>query len=357
MNSKILDSIFHGALKPWLISFEENALKEIVKNTRKSSIVSFQDNLARLKTLLCFTPELLPSVSTLPNEPLMQLSYGCTMPEPITIPQHYYKLLMDAGVINYFNATLNNPFIQDYALDVPYQIGDKCLKGIAVLANEVNNEIAALEPDSKDTTYFALNYLRNNLLVLYFSIQDTFEDNLTDVFDSLEDFYLYKMDNNSDIIELKQLSIGNNGSMNTINKTLPITPPPLTFGGKQANRNNLQALFDDLCVDITFLDEEKTSVSTLVDLLLAKEIEPGSVNIYLACQTTEFVLVMDTIGKRFTKLTQTNIEKSKCFWTKEEHNKPPSLITSSNYSKSRSKSKMKDEKKKEILDTIHKYLP
>jgi hypothetical protein len=46
------------------------------------------------------------------------------------------------------------------------------------------------------------------------------------------------------------------------------------------------------------------------------------------------------------------------FYSKEEQNKPAvTLITSSNFSKSRGKSKMKTETQEAILETINRYFP
>ena len=84
---------------------------------------------------------------------------------------------------------------------------------------------------------------------------------------------------------------------------------------------------------------------------------PNKIKIYLGCKTTVFVFIIDSIGKHFQRLTQTNIEKSMSFYSKEEQNKPAVLITSSNFSKSRGKSKMKTETQEAILETINRYFP
>ena len=65
----------------------------------------------------------------------------------------------------------------------------------------------------------------------------------------------------------------------------------------------------------------------------------------------------DNISKQFQRLTQTNIERSMSFWTKEDIKKPTTLITSTNFSKSRGKSKMRIELQEDILATIQKYFP
>jgi hypothetical protein len=357
MNSKILNSIYYGQLKPWLITFDsDRELKETIRTVSKMPFASISDYENRLKFLLQKLPSLQQSFNSLQLQILQPLNYATSLPEPSTLPQHFYKAIIEAEKIRYYNETLANPFIKDNALDVPYQIGEKSLKSIAILANELNNELVQKDIDITNLTHFTLLYLRNSLIELYFSIQEQFKEHLSDIYENIDDFYLYKMDDDTDKIVLKQITITNQNKPSIYLKTTP-EKTKLSFGWKNGNKNSLISLFDDLCFDIGFLDEKKTSVDTLVELLISKDIEPGSINIYLACQTTEFVFVIDNLHNHFLRLTQTNIEKSKCFWTKEEHNKPPALITSSNFSKTRSKSKMKEEKKTEILDTISKYFP
>jgi hypothetical protein len=46
-----------------------------------------------------------------------------------------------------------------------------------------------------------------------------------------------------------------------------------------------------------------------------------------------------------------------CFWTKDDTNKAPTLVTSTNFSKSRGKSKMRIKLQEAILATIQKYFP
>lgn len=356
MNSKILNDIYHGQLKPWLFNLDDRELKQTIREVSKIPTSTLKGNEDRLKTLLQPFPTLHKVIQPLNINSFKSLSFSCLLQEPTTIQQHFYKAVIDAEVLRYYNATINNPLIKDQSLDVPFQIGEKSLKGISVLLNSINNELSEKEYQAEDLTCFTLEYLKSSLLILYFSIQEHFKSFLTDVYESVEDFYLYKMDNDSEIVEIKQLPLDKNKNP-IITTSKSSEPPKLSFGWKKTDTSKLQALFDDLCVDYNFLNEEETSVATLVELLTEKEIVPGNYKIYLGCQTTEFVFIMDNLGKAFQRLSPTNIEKSMSFWSKGRANKKPTLINAENYFKTRSKNKIKEETKEEILTLIQKYFP
>lgn len=362
MNSKILNSILNGALKPWLITFDDDKiLKNIVKQVQNKPNTKVEEIKTNLSTLLQPFPSLLKQMEYPIAEPIIPLTYTVSLPVPTTLFNHYYKSLIDEEIARYFNVSIQNPFIQDNTLDVPFQIGHKSLKGIADLCNQINNEIAerGFADNSiplSDTTFFALTYLRNSLLALYFSIQELFKEHLTTVYNSFDEFALHCLDNDCKNVQLNSTTTQGQ-KISTPKETAVNEPQKLSFGYKGQDTNKLLNLFNDLCIDITFLNEEKTTVEALVDLLTTKEIIHGSSNIFLGCQTTEFVFVMDNLSKQFQRLTPTNIEKSMCFWSKPISSKNPTLISSDNYFKTRAKSKMRIEKQEVILATIQKYFP
>jgi hypothetical protein len=59
MNSKILNEIYHGQLKPWLFSFDERELKETIREVNKiPSTITLQGlDENRLKRLLKSFPD------------------------------------------------------------------------------------------------------------------------------------------------------------------------------------------------------------------------------------------------------------------------------------------------------------
>jgi hypothetical protein len=362
MNSKILNSILNGELKPWLISFDdERILKVIIKQVKNNPNETSLQVQSNLNALLKPFPALLKGLNFSPMEQLQPLSFSSNLPTPVTLFNHYYKGIIDAEVARYFNATIHNPLIKDKALDVPFQIGHQSLKGIAGLCNQTNNEIiergfVSNNTAISDTTFFALTYLRNSLLTLYFAIQKPYNEYLTNTYNSYEDYALYCLDEaNFEFSLIPNTNVQQ--AIQPITKLKLIEPPKFSFGWKGGSAEKLQGLFDDLCIDIKFLDEEKTSVKTLVELLTSKDITIGTPQIYLGCRTTEFVIVTDEIAKHFQRLTQTTIEQSKCFWSKPATNKPSTLISSSTISNSRKRNKTKEEVISDIKATIDKHLP
>lgn len=359
MNLQIFNSIVNGELKPWLIDIEEGTLKEIVRQANKMPVNDLQQVTNKLRHLLQPFNNIQKSIPAPTIQEIKQQAYFSNSIEATTLLQHYYKGLIDAALISYYNDAVNNPFIKDNTLDVPFQIGEKSLKGISVLCNQANNELRERGFDDvqpyTDITHFALTYLQNNLLALYFSIQNAFKEFLNNAYDTVEDYMLYSIENSFEFT----LVPNENASKVTQQIIKPTTnqPPKFSFGWKGGSPEKLQALFDDLCVDIKFLDEEQTPVKTLIELLTSADVKIGTPKIHLACRTTEFVLVMDAISKHFLRLTQTTIEKSQCFWSKPATNKPSALITSTTISKSRAKNKTKEEVISDIKATIDKHLP
>lgn len=359
MSLQIFNSIVNGELKPWLIDFEESTLKDTIRQANKMPVTCLQEVVDKLKHLLQPFNSLQKAIAVTNSKEIKVQDYYCNTIEATNLLQHFYKALIDAEQIRYYNETLTNPFIKDNTLDVPFQIGEKSLKGIAVLCNQANNEL--IERGFTDTatftdiTHYTLTYLRNNLLALYFSIQEPNKEFLSVTYNTVADYMMYNLDSTIEISLLQNQNVSN--GIKHVTKPISNEPPKFSFGWKGGSAEKLQGLFDDLCIDIKFLDEEKTSVKTLVELLTSKDIKKGTPPIYLGCKTTEFVIVIDEIAKHFQRLTQTTIEQSKCFWSKPATNKPSALISSTTFSKSKAKNKTKEEVISDIKATIDKYLP
>lgn len=365
MEIQIFNSILFGSLKPWKVNqADAKSYSSFIKKANAT-----QDIIDRLNCLLEPNPELILPKTT--EIQLIQPFYSIDLPEYYDTLSNYYCLLINTesqrifNVFKIFSDSLKHP------IDINHQT-NKILRKIKILLVQVLEEIEEIgneetPPKNFNLTEFVLSYLEKNLFVLYFNIQAINEKHLVNII-SQKDFHVLELNQPintlPEILELlpqthiqagnvkKQINIKVDN--NTTNK--PQTPK-LSFGWKGNNKNTLHNLFDDLCIDINFLNEEKTTIENLVELLTAKEVVPSKINIYLGCKTTEFVFVIDNICKNFQRLTQTNIEKSKSFWTKEEIKKPSTLITSTNFSKSRGKTKMKGELKEEILATIQKHFP
>ena len=170
MDIKIFDSILHGVLKPWVVSFPETQeLKEIIRNADKIEPTNAKELQQKLQFLLYPFKELSQLVTLSDNEDLKRLSFKGPFLAPLDLPTTYYRLLIDAEALRYFNAVMNNPFIIDKDLDIPFQIEHKVLKSIATLANEAQTELIerGLTDEKSDTltlTQFVLISLKNSLI-------------------------------------------------------------------------------------------------------------------------------------------------------------------------------------------------
>lgn len=329
MNSKILNSILNGELKPWLISFEdERILKAIiqqVKNKPNETTIQVQAN---LYALLEPFPALLKGLELTKIEQLQPLGFSSNLTTPVSLINHFYKAIIDAEVARYFNATIRNPLIKDKELDVPYQIGHQSLKGIVGLSNQANNEIIERGFEANNTaisevTYFALTYLRNSLLTLYFAIQEPFIEYLTITYSNFDDYALYCLDDSN-----FDIGIFKNEVQEEIVSIAKSNNKPFNFGFK-GDEAKLKIVIKILCVYKNLLDESVTSQDDFTQLLLTKNISDKVYNIQIGCETNLFQHIVDQLKVTSPKFTYANIGKCNYFKTKNGNPIQASLLSNS----------------------------
>lgn len=340
MNSKILNSILNGELKPWLISFDdERVLKGIIQQVKNKPNETTPEVQANLNALLKPFPALLKGLEFPTMEQLHPLNFSSNLPTPVTLINHFYKAIIDAEVARYFNAAIHNPLIKDNELDVPYQIGHQSLKGIAGLCNQANNEIIerAFETNNtaiSDATYFALTYLRNSLLTLYFAIQKPFKEHLTTTYDSFEDYALYCLNDANFEFNLIEIETGNIDVKQTPQKS-----NTLTFGFR-GDDERLLAVVKNLVLRMDFLNEQLTTIEQFIEVFTAKDLKGVKTKIHIACATTEFEEIMQQFQTVAKKFTPANIKKCRLFYTSEG-----TLIDDNLLYVTKNKSKIAKEKK------------
>lgn len=344
MNLQIFNSIVNGELKPWLIDIEESTLKEIVRQSNKMPVNDLQQVANKLRHLLEPFNNIQKSIPVPSIQEIKQQAYSSNNIEATTLLQHYYKGLIDAALIIYYNETINNTFIKDNALDVPFQIGEKSLKGISVLCNQANNELKERGfddvPPYTDIAHFALTYLRNNLLAIYFSIQKPFKEYLTNTYNSFEDYALYCLDDRNfefNLIENETDSIEAPQAQKKTNT--------LTFGFR-GDEERLLAVVKALVFRLYFLNEKLTTVEQFIKVFTAKDLKGIDIKIYIDCATNEFEEIMQQFKTVASKFTPTTISKSKLFYAKEG-----TLIDANLLYVTKSKSKLAIEKK-ELISAI-----
>jgi hypothetical protein len=226
-------------------------------------------------------------------------------------------------------------------IDIRYQV-KKILNNIKVLTQQT-----AAELNERDFTYipneeshyvhFALYYLKHNLINLYFSIQEIFKSNLTQI-TTLEDFYL--LDLQEPLSKLQKLDLIDQKGNNDINEQ------KFSFGFR-GNKENLKMVLGQLCLKIGLLNEKKSTIDELVEAFTTKDLVPNSVKIYINCETAQFRYIIDCIKSKFNNLKLKTIQKSGIFFSKNDI-----LITSQNLSSG----KIENPKEKDKIDNIIKHL-
>jgi hypothetical protein len=119
-------------------------------------------------------------------------------------------------------------------------------------------------------------------------------------------------------------------------------PAKLTFGF-HGTKAKLKNVITELTNKIELLNEEKTAIDELVNLLCSKDIQINAVQIHLNCETVQFRYIIDKLSNYFHGLTPVNIAASQAFYSKKAK-----LITAQNlYS-----SKVENAKEQATIDNI-----
>jgi len=128
-------------------------------------------------------------------------------------------------------------------------------------------------------------------------------------------------------------------------KKIKSEEPSFKFKG---DKKHLEGIVRILCLKLNFLNEDKTSVNDLIDILVAKDYNKNRKEIYLGCNTKVFAHTLDKLKENFGNLKPSEIGRSQLFRSENEE-----IITAQNiYSSKNSKEPVA---KKEI-DKIFKQL-
>jgi hypothetical protein len=368
MELKVLNSILFRELMPW--TFDSKDINEKLKKIRNMDPVTDKELLQQLQILLSDYSDLskwLEKQNSKNTIPLKHHCFAIDFPDYHDAVTKYYSKIISYETLRVYNAFISKIQKYDKKVDIVYHTTN-ALKNIKALTINTVKEIKErgfeeIPNEQSSLSHFVLHLLRQHLTVLFFDIQELSNESVSNPI-NIEDFYLLELKLPKKVgKEIKKID----KNLDTVNAILTnelpnnidafTEKPKLSFGWKNGKVSQLENLFDDLCVDFNFLDQDKTSVEALINILTTKEIIASEINIYLGCNTTVFVFIMDNISKCFQRLTPSNIEKSKSFWSKALTNKNAVLIKSDNFYKTRGKSKMNSEIQTNILETIQRYFP
>lgn len=354
MEVKVLDSVIHGALKPWKTdTANTRRLTELVKSAKAVSPKNNADLLTQLTTLLSDYPDLQKIVETetaRDNTAIQHPPFSIELPVPNDALTRFYYLLIAADSLRIFNTVLQESSNWSELVDIRYQV-NKTLTNIRVLVKQTASELIeqgfTTTPDEKSNhIHNTLYFLKHTLVALYFSVQESFKAYLKQV-TTIEDFYILDLQEPlSNMLPL--IPIEQPGEPETDDRA-ETSQDKIHFGFKD-DLDKLRTVINQLCFQIEYLNEDVTEADDLIKVLTAKSILPGSVKIQIGCETKHFRYTIDKFQPYFNSLTLANIAKSKLFYSKKD-----TLITANNLSASNSKSKI-DPKEKATIDKIFKNL-
>ncbi len=150
---------------------------------------------------------------------------------------------------------------------------------------------------------------------------------LAEIKHAIEDFELHPIDGFTDIqhrfahealhyVSEQQRRYGKKKNREDINLQILSS---LSFYYREKDTDALVFIYKHLNAAIDFINVEKTSLSSFIEILTAPDLNALSPNkqIWLNCQTTEAAYVLRQMQSLFDELTFSNIGKSVCFFSRQ----------------------------------------
>lgn len=349
MEVKILDSIIHGALKPWKLDASNTRhFTELVKAAKAVSPNTNAGLLKQLTALLADYPDLqkaLADETPSDDTPLQQLLFNTELPKYIDPVTQFYYILITSETLRFNNALLQQAANWTELVDIRYQAG-KTLTNIKVLAKQTATELyeqgfKSVPDEQSSFIHFALYYLKHCLIQLYFSVQESFKESLVQT-TTLEDFFQLDLgESSSNLVALEYIGPAVETAANKKGKK-----EKFSFGFK-GDKESLKTVISQLCLKLSLINDTMNTEDDLFQVLISKDLKPGTIKINIGCETVEFRYILIGLKKVFDNFSFSNIEKAKTFYSKTGN-----FITAQNlYS-----SKIENPKTKEEIDNIIKHL-
>lgn len=285
-------------------------------------------------------------------EPEFQPQYEIEFYRPFNHKTKYYHKLIQNASIDYCNK-IHHQIIEDDRIKLhkywrndtlnkklPARLRDigKIIKERQYSLDYTNPHKSSFEIDSdhKTETYI-LQLLKIALIRVYLEIQNFFQfipqNDLLVEEDFYTQFLFEPVPSDSSIKKILLVNIISKQS-----KSIKIS-----FGYNLPTTNNLKNTCKLLTLKIDFLDDNFTSLEDFIEVMTSKDLAQVKKQIHIGCETTQFRYIVDKYKPYFNTLTLSNIEKSKCFYSKNNV-----LITATNLSRN----KHHDPKEKTTIDNI-----
>lgn len=333
MEIKILDNILHGELKPWKVDASNTRhFAELVKTAKTVSLTTNAELQKQLTALLDDYPTLkkwLATQTTKSNIALQQLVCGIDLPACSNPVTHFFAAIITAETLRVYNSFMQQSVNWNTSIDIPFQTG-RLLNSLKVLTQQTVAELkerdfTTVPGEQSDTVHFALYYLQHKLIQLYFSVQETFKDNLPQV-TTLVDFYSLDLNlPKAQIIELKKLTTVPTEEVKSIAQS---DNKPFSFGFK-GDETKLRNLISVLCTHKNLLDETITKPDDFIKLLTTKDINDKNYKINIGCETNLFQYIVDKLKLTTPKFNYANIGRCNYFFTKNGNPIRASLLSNS----------------------------
>lgn len=341
----ILQSIMHGELMPWSIDVKSKPFAEKLKAIGDRKVSTMKDLNKEVGALIADLPGLRSwhqQGNWYETDDLLNLYFTTDFPKYHNSITKFYSLLISKVSTRIYNVYMLESLNWNNRIDIVYRT-TSLLRSIKTLTKQTHAELIKRHyfgcPDEhSDCVHFTLHYLKLQLIALFFSIQEDQKSTLEEII-SLEDFYLLELEEPvSQIVKLYEVDEKSRGSLKSPFKT----EQTINFGFK-GKTENLKNILNQLNNRIHLLNESKSNTNELLSVLLAKDLIPGSYQIYLECETAVFRDVYDNLKLMFKGLSLKAIERSKIFYSKQGN-----LLTAQNLSSS----KIENGKLKTEIDSI-----
>ena len=189
MEIPILDSIMHDSLKPWLIDTSNiRQYNNLIKSANQIKGDTYDTLHKQVNSLLVDYPHLTNKTNKLYSKQQSKIIKNLfTVESPAftdTITQFYHHIITKETE-RIFNSFLIESITWKSPVDIYYHT-TQTLIGIRVLASNVNEELEErnyLDNNPQDHIHYTLLLLKNNLISLFFDIQEIFKEHLETIED------------------------------------------------------------------------------------------------------------------------------------------------------------------------------
>lgn len=235
----------------------------------------------------------------------------------------YYKVLIDDEAGNKFNNLIESfpkNAIEEECIFNYQQFYSQYRQYFIDVKSYIDKHSHTRESLNQENT-FIIQYLKANMIWLFMELQERFskygnEDEMT--ISEVNSYYFGDISDVYDIIKTDTFDIKDYAVSISKKKTTVKREPmkKVSFGYKHRDTEKLKSVLKSLVLKVDLIDENRTSIDDLYNLIIASNFNDIDTKIYLSCETTQFRYIIDVFKPHFTNFTPTSIENTNLFYTK-----------------------------------------